>query len=157
LVGFNPEVKPSQDVLVTRWVSKVQIPELDASSDLGFAARLFGVNLRLLFNDTEDILGSLSSFRDAGHLTDADAASNSTDKHNITACEHSLCLCLVHVLPLYENSGDKEDETDENKANRLGVSEEETRNVSFLDVGLMGDLQESVVLHEHEFNILVTE
>ena len=61
LIWLNAQVKVSEYVLVSGWISEVEVLELDSTLGKILMAWLFGIDLRWLFNYTKDKLGSRSS------------------------------------------------------------------------------------------------
>lgn len=157
LIGLNSQVELFEHELISRGVSEVHIPELNTASQLVSDTLLLWVDLGLLFNDTEYSPCSLLRLWDAGHLADGDAASNSADKDHIATSECLLSLLCIVVELLTKEGSHKEDESNKYESDCLGVAEEKTWDVCFLDVGLMGHHQEQVVPLQHEIHILLTE
>jgi hypothetical protein len=90
-------------------------------------------------------------------LADTDTAADRTDKDHIAPSKGRLGLRLVKVQFLHENGGNEKDKANKHEPDGLRVGEEQALNVSLLYVGLVRDLQESVVTAQYKVNILLAE
>ena len=154
LVRLNRQVEVAEDCSPARRVSEPQVLKLDSTMGNILDALLFRINLRRLLDDSKDQLGRLACSWDRWELRKGDTRSNRTNEDNVAASEN---IIWVQIVLLSEQGAHIEDDSNEDKANALRVSEEESRDMSLLDSSLSWHNKQLIVALKNHLHIFWTK
>lgn len=117
-------------------------------------AGLLRVNQRRFFDNSKNQTSCCSRPWNTRHLADTDARANRSHENYVASRENSL---RSQVVPVNEDSGNVEYKSDKCKANTLRVAEEEARDVSSFNTGLVRNDKQVIVALENELQVFVSK